>query len=236
YFFGKNGLPKLFFSPWGIDPAPKSDSLWLHQGANLARLLSSRFGSNKAWHFAAHGPMLFDKFALTLVQSLWKEQAAETSSHQFREVSDLLPHPLYANTLAALDAEANKPQTGRHEIETLDESELRVVSVGDPALPWRQDLDKQSSSPARFFCLNDNVPAEIADAVDFSEIEKAHKSFLETLFPAPSAHERRLYVFWKKLQNRIRSCLPYILEAHRYAAQRPSFHEERQKTVTETPI
>lgn len=198
FFFGKNGLVKILFSPWGIDSETKSDNLWLRQGAHLSKLLTKRFPSTKAWQFASHGPMLFDKKELELVFSCWPNEIFETSSHPFREETDLLPHPLYANTLAALDEEAGKSTEDRHEIAYLHDDEMKVVSVGDPGMPWQNDLQELQSKPARFFCLNDNVPPELANAVDFKSIEKLQLEFLKSMFPEPSQHEGLFYrYFWK---------------------------------------
>ena len=205
YFFGSNGRPKIFFAPWGLDPAPKTSLLWYHQLAYLVKLLNERFDAQRNWRQAAHGPTLFDKDALKDICAIWKDEINKTSQKQFRDKEDVLLHPFYTNALAALESESSGENNCRHEIETVNDEELLVIPVGDPGAPWRELLTNSLHAPPRFICLNDNIPAEIADAVDFSEIEKAHKSFLETLFPAPSAHERRLYVLWKKLQNRIRS-------------------------------
>lgn len=189
YFFGNNGLPKILFAPWGLDPNPNQSIVWYRTLANLARLLNERFGPNHKWYQSAHGPTLFDRFELERVHSMWPELVMQTSRQPFREATDLQLHTLYANTLAALDAASGKDPAERHEKLTVHANDLRIISVGDPKVPWRDHLLEVIATPPRFLCLNDNVPFEISDAMDFSEIEATHRRFLQTLFPAPSIHE-----------------------------------------------
>lgn len=190
YFLGKNGLPKLLFGTQRIEAGPDQSRLWYRQLANLAGLLSRQFPECHDWHHASHGPTLFDRTKIEKLYSMWSGEVDRTRGQRFRAEDDLLLHPLYANALAALDQRMTDETGEHHEKATMNEADLRVVSVGDPNVPWRDNLAEIVRDPPRFICLNDNVSPEHADKADFDEIERAHRAFLETMFPAASPHEQ----------------------------------------------
>lgn len=190
YFFGRNGLPKLLFASVNIDPDFDGAKPWYRKLARLAKLLDKRFGPGRIWQQGAHGPALFDRDEFERVYSMWPAEAEWTSKHRFRDETDLQLHALYANALVAADEEARKSEAERYEKVVFDEVDARTVSVGDPNVPWRDNLAEIVRNPPRFICLNDNVPPEHADKVDFGEIERAHRAFLEAMFPTPSPHEQ----------------------------------------------
>jgi hypothetical protein len=181
YFFGENGRPRLLFSPSVIKHRPDSESLWNRMLANQAKLLSTQFGFRE-WYRPAHGPFFFDNVELSRIRSLWPEQIKETTRHRFRDETDLHMQILYVNALAALDQEKDPAQ--RHETAVLYRDQLRFISVGNPAMPWQAQLRETLKRPSRFLCLNDDGPPG-----NIEEIERAHRKFLEKLFPKPSSFE-----------------------------------------------
>ena len=183
YFFGKNGLPKLFLSPTPINLEPAGTALWDRMLSHQAKLLSERFGP-RDWSQISHAPVVFDRVDLSRIRSLWPELIEQTNQHRFRSESDLHMQVLYANALAALDEVSDPAQ--RHETAVLSGDQLRFISVGNPSSPWRNKLRKAARKPSRFLCLNDDGPSE-----DFEEIGNIQRDFLQRLFPKPSAFEEK---------------------------------------------
>lgn len=185
YFFGANGLPRLFFSGETINPNSTSPDRWHQTLARLARLMNDRFGAH-VWRAGAHGAACFDREALAKIYALWPQEVEHASRNRFRDETDMQLHALYMNALLALDAQGSA--AGRHEPVILDEQELRVVSVGEPGKGWRGNLQEVLRDPPRLLCLNDAAPPETSNA-EFAGIEKDHLAFLDAMFPEPSPWE-----------------------------------------------
>jgi len=192
YFFGRNGLQKLFFSSRRVERNPAFPGLWDRMLRTNAELLDARFGA-RDWYPEAHGPTLFDSHRLAEVRSNWAGEIDKVFSHKFRDETDAKMQFLYTNSLLALDE--RKSTSDRYEAVTLADDELRLIHVGADGLPWQQEFQEVLARRPRFLCLNDDGPAE-----NFAEIEMAHRAFLKALFPKPSAFEKGLFrrIFGKR--------------------------------------
>lgn len=181
YFFGKNGLPKLLYRPFALDPNPRHPTLWRRLLAHQAALLSARFGTRE-WRESLHGPFIFDNAALEQVRQIWPEQIRQTLAHPFRDATDLHMQILYANALSALDE--TKAPAERHE-QSVSSEDLHFVSVGHPEVQWASQLQQSRRHLTRFLCLNDDGPEE-----GFEKIAAIQREFLDRLFPEPSPFEK----------------------------------------------
>lgn len=181
YFFGQNGLPKLLFSPFLLDPKPVNRALWKRLLAHQAELLDTRFGKRE-WRETAHGPFIFDNLELARIREFWPQQIRQTAAHPFREETDAHMQIMYANTLSFLDE--TKTKSDRHEPAIVHESDLHFVSVGHPDVKWHSQLKKIRKKPPRFICLNDDCPDE-----GFETVASIQRELLDQLFPDPSSFE-----------------------------------------------
>jgi hypothetical protein len=191
YFFGANGRPKLMLSPHPIEPRFSTGNRWEKTLFSVAEKLSKRFGS-RLWVQGAHGPACFDRELLEKIYSLWPAEMERASRNRFRDESDMQLHALYMNAAAALDEEEQKGESDRYERMIMPETELRIVSVGEPGKGWRGNLLEVVANPPQLLCLNDTGPNEPTPGqlAEIAEIEKAHMAFLEKMFPKPSSFER----------------------------------------------
>ncbi len=191
YFFGANGRPRLMLLPTVIEPGFGKGDCWEKTLFNVAENLNKRFGF-RLWMQGTHGPACFDRELLEKIYLLWPAEMERTSRNRFRDESDMQLHALYMNAAAALDEEEQKSETDRHERAIMPEKELRIVSVGERGKGWRENLLEVVVNPPQLLCLNDLGPNEPTpgELAEIAEIEKAHKTFLEKMFPKPSSFEQ----------------------------------------------
>lgn len=196
YFFGKNGLPKLFFSNWPIERRPKDLSFWTGFANRQAELLAERFGERERAP-AAHGPYFLDREHIRDVRALWSDEVERTLASKFRAPDNIQLQLMYLNSL--FDMERNKPEIERHEFATFG-TDLRLLLIGHPESPWRRHLDETRIDPPRFLCLNDDAPD-----MDIKQVEAEHRAFLAQMFPEPSPFERQAFSLRRMFRGKNRT-------------------------------
>jgi len=196
YFFGKNGLPKLFFSNWPIERRPQNLSFWNRFADRQADLLDKRFGTRERAP-AAHGPYFLDKEHIRSVQHLWRDEVERTLASKFRKPDNIQLQLMYLNSL--LDLERTKPEIERHEPATFG-ADLRLLLIGHPESPWRNHLHEARADPPRFLCLNDDAPEECIE-----QVEAEHRTFLAQMFPEASPFEKKAFSLWRMLRRKDRT-------------------------------
>jgi hypothetical protein len=197
YFFGANGLSKIFLGTMQLSLLASNPELWSRMYVHNAALLDRRFGA-RDWVTCSHGPAIFDKATISELRSMWHEEIVQSARHRFREANDFHFPTVYVNAVRELD-EAKEPQQRRETI-VMPVSETRVVSIGHRLCDWRADLDTVMESPPRFLCLNDDMPE---DETAYLECEAAHMRVLTTLFPEPSSFEKDKRPLLKRLIQRL---------------------------------
>jgi hypothetical protein len=184
FFFGRlvapdqyvtaDGNPRIWVDRWEL-PFRYSDKddvaiQWLGYAREL---LTAALGRRRL-AYPVHGPILFDRDALSHVESQWREELRRTSASRFRTARMAMPHVLYVHWLAA-----------HHgcELSVGSTDYSSFVMFRPPLARVEEQLAHIRRRRPVCFCINDDW--------DDDPATKAHlmRRFLEDYFPRASTFE-----------------------------------------------
>lgn len=136
-------------------------------------LLTSALGRRRLAN-PFHGPILFDRDALSQVKSQWRDEFARTSASRFRVARMAMPHVLYVHWLAA---------QRRCELSVSSAEHSSFVMFQPPLARVEEKLEHIRRTRPLCFCINDDWDDDPATKA------RLLRQFLEDYFPRTSSFE-----------------------------------------------
>lgn len=133
-----------------------------------------------------HGPYFYVKSEMSLVDSIWKAELDQTSSHKFRNSTDVIFRGLYLyRALYKMFGERSIEQILLSHpdcVRIAGPKDYAWVPFGDTQHNYKKTLEFLQKEPTNFFCLQDHGDGS-------ASLRAEMRGFLENLYPCRSPWE-----------------------------------------------